>query len=107
MSKYGNKRHAASDGTVCDSKREAIRWNELLLLERIGEIGALERQVPYELIPRHDLFPLRSCSYIADFRYTDKSGKVHVEDSKGVRTREFIIKKKLMAMRFGIFVEEV
>ncbi len=37
----------------------------------------------------------RECSYIADFVYI-KNGKIVVEDTKGVRTKEYIIKRKLM-----------
>ena len=49
-------------------------------------------------------------SYTADFRYTDKEGKVVVEDVKSPRTRknpEYIIKRKLMLERYGITIREV
>lgn len=98
--KYGNKR---SNGFA--SKREARRAQELELLQRVGEITGLEYQVKYELIPKQG--DMRACHYIADFRYTDKAGAVHVEDSKGFKTPAYIIKSKLMRFRFGITVEEV
>ena len=50
----------------------------------------------------------RECSYYADFYYVDaKTGAVVVEDTKGVRTPEYIIKRKLMLERFGIRIKEL
>ena len=49
-----NKYHAVKtqvDGIIFDSMKEAVRWQELKLLEKAGKIANLERQVPYELIP--------------------------------------------------------
>ncbi len=55
-------------------------------------------------------FPLRVnseliCTYVADFCYTE-NGKYIVEDVKGTRTREYVIKAKLMKALFGITVLE-
>ena len=50
----------------------------------------------------------RACSYIADFVYTDcKTGQTIVEDTKGMRTREYVIKRKLMLYMHGIRIKEV
>ena len=46
-------------------------------------------------------------TYIADFVYMDKDGQQVVEDTKGVRTKEYIIKRKLMLHRYGIRIQEV
>ena len=104
MSKYGNTKIRV-DGRLFDSKAEAARWQELQLLERAGEITELERQVEYELIPKQK--GERAVKYIADFRYIDHEGKTVVEDTKGVRTPVWIIKRKLMLRVHGIRVREV
>lgn len=104
MNKYGNKR-VEVDGIRFDSKREAARWQELKLLERAGEIKGLERQVEYELIPKQP--GERAVKYIADFRYIDHDGKTVVEDTKGVKTPVYILKRKLLLWVHGIRVVEV
>ena len=102
--KYGNTKVEA-DGVLFDSKREAARWRELRLLEQAGEISDLRRQVRYELVPK--MPGERPVDYIADFVYRDKDGNEVVEDVKGVRTREYVIKRKLMLLRYDIRIREV
>ena len=111
--KYGAKKIKA-DGLTFDSKKEYARWCELKLLEKAKEISGLRRQVAYELIPsqwegegKNRRCIERAISYKADFVYEDKDGKVHVEDAKGMRTKEYIIKRKLMLYVHGIRIEEV
>ena len=98
------------DGIRFDSIREATRWQELNLLQRAGRISDLNRQVKYVLIPAqkdgNGKLLEREVSYIADFVYTEK-GKTVVEDAKGVRTKDFIIKRKLMLWIHGIRIMEV
>ena len=78
-----------------DSKKEARRHRELLLLERAGKITNLERQVKFELIPKQD--GERACTYVADFVYENvDTGEKVVEDTKGFKTEVYRIKKKLM-----------
>ena len=99
------------DGLRFDSKREAARWQQLKLLQRAGKITELERQVVFELAPSvkySDKRPTRPIRYIADFAYLAvveaptviaPSGKVFrytVEDSKGMRTPVYKIKRHLM-----------
>ena len=103
--KYNNRKTVV-DGITFDSKREATRWQQLKLLERGGLISGLERQVKYELIPKQA--GERAVSYYADFVYTDKqTGLTVVEDVKGKKTRDYIIKRKLMLWRHGITIKEV
>ena len=102
--KYNNTKIRV-DGRLFDSKAEAARWQELQLLERAGEITELERQVEYELVPKQK--GERAVKYIADFRYVDHEGKTVVEDTKGVKTPVWIIKRKLMLRVHGIRVREV
>lgn len=108
------------DGIEFDSKKEAKRYSELLLLERAGAIQNLQRQVKFVLIPAQYLTVgmtkkgkaikkcvERECAYIADFTYTDDCGVEHVEDTKGFRTKDYIIKRKLMLFIHRIQIEEV
>lgn len=106
--KYGNKK-VTVDGILFDSEREAKRWMELRLLERAGVISALERQVPFELLParrRSDGKLEKNAVYIADFTY-HRDGRFIVEDAKGVRTKEYILKRKMMLAIHEIEIAEV
>lgn len=108
MQKYRNKK-ITIDGITFDSRKEANRWMELKLLERAGEITDLQRQVKYELIPSQRIkgkVVERPCKYVADFVYKE-NGKTIVEDTKGVRTEGYIIKRKLMLQVHGIMIREV
>jgi hypothetical protein len=102
--KYGNRKTTV-DGQVFDSKREAQRWQDLQLMQKAGEIYDLKRQVRYKL----DVNGVHICDYIADFVYLvaiDNEQPV-VEDAKGVRTREYRLKKRLMEAVHGIMIAEV
>lgn len=119
--KYKNKK-VVVDGIVFDSKREAKRYKELLLLEQAGAISDLQRQVKYVLIPLQrepDTVGSRGgihkgkviekeCAYFADFVYFDREKQeMVVEDTKGVKTTEYIIKRKLMLYKHGIKIKEI
>ena len=121
-----NKYHAQKciiDGIQFDSRKEAYRYQELLLLQRAGAIQDLQRQVKYILVPaQYETYARygkkgnrikdgtklaeRECSYIADFVY-HFDGKLVVEDAKGFRTKEYAIKRKLMLYVHGIRIKEV
>ena len=90
-------RRTEIDGIVFDSAKEARRYLDLKLLERCGEIRALELQVRYELLPKNGRE--RAVHYVAVFRY-EENGKLVVEDVKGVRTREYILKRKMFKYRY-------
>lgn len=109
MSKYSNQKFTCSDGSVMASKREGRRYEDLLLLQRMGEITELETQVEYLLIPKQSKGKTseRKCSYVLDFRYYDKGGELHCEDTKGFRTDAYVIKRKLMLQVHGIAIEEI
>lgn len=119
--KYSNRK-VVVDGVTFDSKREANRYQELLFLERVGEIKNLKTQVKYTLIPsqfekvwnpRKNAFERgkcleRECSYVADFVYIDlKTGDIVVEDTKGFKTKDYIIKRKLMLYTHDIKIREI
>ena len=101
-SKYKAEKTTVDDITF-DSKKEAIRYNELKLLEKIGVITNLKRQVPYVLIEKSEYG--RTIRYLADFVYVEK-GETVVEDCKGVKTPIYRLKKRLMAEKYGILIKE-
>lgn len=122
--KYHNKK-ITLDGITFDSRKEANRYRELKLLEKAGKISVLRLQVKFELIPaqyenttekytrgnkkgqyKWKLLE-RECAYIADFVYIDADGKKVVEDTKGMKTKDYIIKRKLMLHKHGIRIKEV
>ena len=104
QNKYKNEK-ITIDGMTFDSKKEYNRYCDLKLLERAGEIKDIQRQVKFELIPKQE--GERAVNYIADFVYIDRNGKKVVEDTKGVRTAEYIIKRKIMLWRYNIKILEV
>lgn len=119
-SKYHAKKTVV-DGITFASLKEARRYIDLKNLQKAGVISDLKLQVPYELIPQYrepDTIGPRggvkkgrviesACYYVADFVYVDEeTGKKVVEDCKGMRTRAYRIKRKLMYDRFGIRIKE-
>lgn len=108
-SKYGSKKITV-DGITYDSKKEYARHCELKLLERAGVISGLKRQVKYQLLPSQKdatgKVIERPVVYVADFEYIENDRKV-TEDVKGVRTKEYIIKRKLMLYMHGVRIREV
>lgn len=110
MSKYGNKRAVASDGKVFSSKRECKRYEELLLLRKMRKITDLETQVKYQLLPAQKIngFTERAVTYTADFRYYDRNAlRWVVEDAKGAKTQQYILRRKMMLYFHGIKIEEI
>ena len=106
-SKYHNKKLTV-DGQTFDSGKEYRRFRELLLLERAGAIAELQRQVKFELLPAQRIdgkVVERACSYVADFVYMENGQQV-VEDTKGMRTQEYRLKRKLMLYIHGIRIRE-
>lgn len=107
--KKRNKYGATKSGGY-DSKKEHGRANELKLMQRAGLISNLREQVKYVLIPTQrdqdgNLLE-KECSYYADFVY-DKAGVTVVEDTKGFRTAEYRLKRKLMLYVHGISIKEI
>jgi hypothetical protein len=124
MSKYHNRK-ITRDGMTFDSVKEYKRFCELSLLQKAGAITDLQTQVKFELIPaQYEIIPRfsektgkrlkdgkkcieKAVSYYADFVYIDKEGHVVVEDTKGMKTEKYIIKRKLMLHLYGIRIKEV
>ena len=101
MPKYHNKK-VELYGTVFDSKGEGKRYLYLLSELRSGNISDLKLQVPYLLQEKFvdaEGKKVREINYIVDFEYI-KDGKKYVEDFKGMRTKEYIIKSKLFRYKY-------
>jgi hypothetical protein len=108
-SKYGVRTDAAGkaartmDGILFSSKKEMKRYQDLKLLFHYGKIGSLELQPRFKLEVNGQLI----CTYVADFRYVDLSSmKIVIEDSKGFKTPDYRLKKKLMKAILNIEIQE-
>lgn len=110
-SKYRNQPVRTEEGYFASGK-EHKRWLELKLLERQGLIRNLKRQVPFQL----NAYDKSICIYKADATYDERqpvrrNGEVKwlfvVEDAKGLRLPEFVIKAKLFEAQFGFAIKEV
>lgn len=107
VSKYRNIRAG-----IFDSKKEMKRFKQLETLEKQGAIKDLRRQVKYDLLPSQYIDGKcveRGVKYFADFVYIDENGKTVVEDVKSPisRTKDYIIKRKLMLHIHGIRIAEI
>lgn len=90
------------DGHRFPSRKEGRRYCVLKQLERAGLISNLRLQVPYKLVVNGVLVS----EYVADFVYDNAEAKDIVEDVKGHRTREYLMKRKLMKACHGITILE-
>ena len=107
MNKYKAKK-VVLDGIEFDSRKEANRYFELLTMQKAGMIRDLQRQEEFELIPKCG--KERPARYHADFSYVDnETGKKVVEDvkSRATKTKDYILRRKLMNWRHDIQIREV
>lgn len=113
------------DGITFDSRKEAKRYCELKLLEKGNVIRDLRLQVEFELLPNQyatekrygkngkplkdkQVLLERRVVYRADFVYIlNETGETVVEDVKGVRLKEYILKRKLFLYRYGVPIHEI
>lgn len=109
-----NKYNAQPDtrnGIRFDSRKEARRYDELMLMLRAGQISDLKLQPQFTL---HEAYTtpegkrVQAIRYQGDFSYV-KDGRLVVEDVKSLatKTRVYGIKKKLMLEKYGIEITEV
>lgn len=100
------------------SKKEARRYDELMLMLKAGEIRDLKLQPEFTLQEAYttpDGVRVRRIYYRADYSYDRHrilSGDCDiwepvVEDAKGKRTDMYKLKKKMMLERLGIEIMEV
>lgn len=96
--KYGNRKTVV-DGITFDSKRESRRYELLKERKRAGEIKGFSRQVAFSLPG--------GIVYICDFLIYNNDDTFTVEDSKGIHTKEFKIKRRLLRAEYGIEISLV
>lgn len=118
-SKYGNQK-ITIDNITFDSTGEGLRYKELKLLEKTGQITDLQLQKKFIIVPeirepdtvgprggvKKGKLIQSAAYYIADFVYYDKNGKLVVEDFKGFKTDLYKLKKKLMKYIYNIDIKE-
>ena len=135
--KYHNKptERMMPNGAVLrfDSQKEARRYDELILMLQAGKIRNLRLQVDFTLQEAYtdsNGKRMRAIRYKADFTYEEQHNtgvvkapwidggyelvaclewRIVVEDvkSRATRTKEYIMKRKLMKERFNIDIQEV
>ncbi len=88
-----------------DSKKEARVYAELQLGVKRGEVFELETQPVYPITVNGHVV----CKVQPDFRYKDRTGRLHVIDVKSAITRKnptYRLKKKLFKAIYGFDIEE-
>ncbi len=86
------------NGFKFGSKKEASRYDQLLLLIRAKEVVFFLRQVPFHLPG--------NVTYRVDFQIFWSDGEVTFEDVKGMKTPMYIMKKKLVESLYPIKIIE-
>lgn len=101
FNKFGAKK-VIIDGITFHSTAEGRRYRELKLMERAGEIKDLELQTEFVILDgfRYKDKKIRAVKYKADFKYFENDVEV-VEDVKGYKTKDYILKKKMFLSRYG------
>jgi hypothetical protein len=100
-SKYGAVKTKV-DGITFDSKKEAKVYQQLMLLQQGRQVVHFERQVPYKFTGNGE-----TITYRADFVVLFADKHTEVWDAKGFKTKEYILKKKLMKIFYNIDIVEV
>ena len=104
-SKYHNQKVEVG-GKTFDSKKESKDWLRLKSMEDSGLIKDLRCQVPFELQPKYttrDGRKIRAITYVADFVY-ERDGAQYVQDSKGMRTDVYKMKRKMFEYKYPEYV---
>ena len=103
--KYGAKK-IEIDGIVFDSRLEGRYYEHLLYLMNDGVVESFEMKKSYTLL---DKFPhpktgktVRAIKYTPDFEVIYADGHVEVVDTKGMKTRDFIMRCKMFMFRYQI-----
>ena len=103
--KYGAKK-VEIDGHIFDSRLEGRYYEHLLYLMNDGVVESFEMKKSYTLL---DKFPhpktgktVRAIKYTPDFEVIYADGHVEVVDTKGMKTRDFIMRCKMFMFRYQI-----
>ena len=102
-----NKYSAERTGKYA-SRHEAEAASKFAALARAGIITELEEQARITLVPGDG--KLRPVVYVADFRYRDRDGNLHIVDAKSSFTAKlpvYRLKKRLLKLLHGVDIEEV
>jgi len=94
-----NAKKVEYDGIKFDSKKEGNYYLELKLRQKAGEVLFFLRQVPFHLPGQ--------VTYRVDFLEFHTDGTVHAVDVKGMKTKDFIMKKKMVEDLYPIEIEIV
>ena len=105
MNRYGAKK-VEIDGHIFDSRLEGRYYEHLLRLMNDGVVESFEMKKSYTLL---DKFPhpktgktVRAIKYTPDFEVIYADGRVEVVDTKGMKTRDFIMRCKMFMFRYQI-----
>lgn len=108
MNKYhARKTHSTLCDRTFDSKAEAVRGEELHLLQRAGEIACLQYQVLFKLCDKPKITIKLDFAYVEDGVFGEYKIPVKVqvyEDVKGVLTRDSRTKLAWLEQSQGIRV---
>ena len=94
------------NGITFASRLKAERYQQLMLLEKAGEISQLVLQPEFQIL-RGWIHPetgekIKSRFYVGDFQYLEND-KLIVEDTKGMETPEFRLKWSLVKSQYPMF----
>jgi hypothetical protein len=99
--KYGAVKTVV-DGIAFPSRKEANKYEEFKLLKMAGEIIKFELQPEFILQDayKRNGKTVQAIIYRADFKVWYKNGQVVVVDTKGFRTKDYLLKKKMLLARY-------
>ena len=103
LQQKGNSKYKAKktivDGHTFDSQKESNYYAELKLRLRVGEIRGFCIQPTFILAP--------NLKYKPDFIIFNNDGSSEIIDVKGMKTKEYIVKKKVFEDKFNLKIKEV
>lgn len=94
-----NAKQTEHDGIKFHSKLEGAYYLQLKLLVRSGVVIFFLRQVPFHLPGE--------VTYRVDFQEFHADGTIHFVDVKGMETKDFIMKKKLVEALYPVEIEVI
>lgn len=101
VNKYHNRK-TVIDGITFDSKKEADYYCELRIRRMAHEITGFDMQVPFVLLEpfKYKGRKIQGIKYTADFVVYYPDGRKEIIDVKGLRTRDYIMRKKLLLSKY-------
>lgn len=94
-----NAKITIHDGIRFDSQKEAKYYEQLKMAQKIGRVLFFLRQIPIHLPG--------GVTMRVDFQVFYTNGTVRFIDVKGMRTKQYIDKKKMVEALYPIEIEEV